>query len=116
MRRIAAVVVALCLMAVSGARARAEHAARSEADSQELVAAGAGLTAALASRRDGRLDRWPGPRSDLRSDLRLAAFTIPAMAGALAGPRSIAAPCDHAVPRPIAIQAPARCSRGPPGD
>jgi hypothetical protein len=100
-------------MAVSGGRARAEYTGRSDADAQELIAAGPGPASALASRRDGRIDS----RSDLRSHRShsgLAPFTIPVVAVALAVPRSVAALCEHFLHLPIAIQAPARCSRGPP--
>lgn len=105
MSGIVASIVAICLLAVSGARP-ADTLRRDDGHSQ-VRSAHEVLAGALLSRRDGQ-------RSELRSDLRLAPFTLPAPAAAPAVPRSTVVAGEP--PQSVVLdgQAPVPCSRGPP--
>jgi hypothetical protein len=100
-RRIASIVVAICLVAACGVR----PVDRSGGDTHtsQLARAGAGLAGTLVSRRDGAAP-----------DLRLAPFTIPSVSLALTAPHAVAERCDNRLHRAVDTQVPTRCSRGPP--
>lgn len=101
-RGIVSVVVTLCLMAAGGARA--EETRRSEAHGAQLVGVSHALVATLMPRRDGT-----------GSELRIAPFTIPALALDVAAPPSTVLPLVSAPQIAAVTRLPARSSRGPPG-
>jgi len=102
MRWIASIVAAVCLLAAGGVRPAYELRSGHQRDAR-LLPATAPAAAIATHRRDGA-----------RSDLRLAAFALPASSELPAPPpaRIAAVAClvdDVAVATP-----PAPCSRGPP--
>jgi hypothetical protein len=100
-RGIASLIVAFCLLAAGGVRAR-DPVGRDDRAPQ-LLAAGHALAASLAPRRDGGAP-----------EQRLAAFTVPAVPALPSPPRAAAAVSD-ARPHGFAqTQLPARSARGPP--